>query len=228
MFTILHGDHEVAVSTERSKIISVARQAGKDVVFLDGKKLAAQDIAIALGSDALFAAEKLIVIDRFFIIPKGARREECVTLLTKDVSSSIDILLCEMKPLTAIQAKVFPSATIRPFMLPKLLFAWVEGVGSVPLARSLEQFHAVLEHEDAFVCWSMLIRQVRFLLAFACDGTCLGAPFMRAKLQSQARAFSLEKLKALHTKLLLIDERQKTSGSKLTLTQEIDLFLAEL
>ena len=82
--------------------------------------------------------------------------------------------------------------------------------------------------QDAEFVFVMLIRQIRMLLAYKSDGIYDGPPFGRGKIVKQSEKFTLEKLVALHKRMLEIDFGQKTSRSALTLAQEIDLFLTEV
>ncbi len=101
-------------------------------------------------------------------------------------------------------------------------------LGLVSTDKLISQFHTILESQDAEFVFAMIIRQVRQMLLFLSDGSFSGPPFARGKLEKQAKRFSVERLLTLHTRLLEIDRRQKTSRSALTLPQEIDLFLSEL
>lgn len=225
---ILHGDNEVALYAELTRQIEAAKTSGLQITKLDGKKITVVDLEQAVGTDLLFSPQKLVVIGGLIGSLKGKRKDDCLTWLTAASLDNVTVILTENKVLTATQLKSFPNAKVVQFKYPSVMFAWIESLGVVPAAKCMALFHQVLEHEPAEICFSMLVRQIRLLLSFKADGVFVGPPFARIKLQKQAQFFSLEKLLALHRQLLNLDELQKTSGSALSLSQNLDLLLSEL
>lgn len=228
MIFVFHGDNEPALHGELFKYIQTAKDRGVEVIRLDAKKIDVPILETAVGTDALFASDKLVVIDGLFSLLKSKRKDELMNWLKEHDAPTLSLFLTEKKTLTATQIKIFPSAQVKVFKYPAILFQWLESIGTVPPVRIIEMFHAVLEREDAQLCFIMLIRQVRTLVAYVVDGTFDGPPFLRGKIASQARQFSKEKILALHSTLLEIDLAQKTSRNVLSLDQNLDLILAEL
>ena len=228
MIVILHGDNEALIHTEFVKYLDQARKDGKDIVRLDAKKVEISNLETAAGTDALFSLGKLVCIDGLFSLPKSKRKDGLIAWIREHDGADITFLLIEKKALTVPQLKSFPDAKATIFKYPAVLFQWLETIGTTSPARSLALFHAVLEREEAEVCFVMLIRQIRTLLAFVADGSYDGAPFLRQKIASQARHFSKDKLLALHGKLIELDEAQKKSRNVLSLSACLDLILVEL
>ena len=92
--------------------------------------------------------------------------------------------------------------------------------------------HRMLENEDAFSVWPMVIRQFRLLLlareVIEQHGTeaeaaqVLGVhPFVAKKAYNQARRFSLPVLERIYHKLLEIDEAAKTGRMPLDISMEM-------
>jgi DNA polymerase-3 subunit delta len=90
----------------------------------------------------------------------------------------------------------------------------------------------MLEDEDAFGIWPMVVRQFRLLLlarevidehgGLAEVQQALGAPeFVARKALEQARRFSLPTLEKIHHKLLEIDEAAKTGRMPLPVAMEM-------
>ena len=97
--------------------------------------------------------------------------------------------------------------------------------------------HRLLETEDPFSLWGMVIRQFRLLIQAReiLDGRgnqnevarALGVhPFVAEKTTGQAAHFSIESLEAIYHRLLKIDEGVKTS--QLTLDLALDTLVVEL
>ncbi len=89
----------------------------------------------------------------------------------------------------------------------------------------------LLENEDAFSVWGMVVRQFRLLLQArevldARGGvnevtSALGVhPFVAGKVVDQAKRFSFSSLEKIYHKLLEIDEAAKTSQVPLDLAME--------
>ena len=97
--------------------------------------------------------------------------------------------------------------------------------------------HQLLENEEAFELWGMVIRQFRLLLQARelLDGNAsipeiqktLGLhEFVAQKVTGQAKRFSLSALEFIYHRLLEIDEGAKTSQVPLDLA--LDMFIVEL
>ncbi len=228
MLTILHGDDEIAIHKELSRQIADANARGVQVVRVDAKGLTLPILESMLGTQELFATEKVLIIDRLHGLLKSKAKDELIQLTADRLQTTdemMSVILVENKVLTATMLKKFPSANAKVFKLPMLLFSFVDSLGMQPPARLITSFHQVIQTQDAEFVFAMLMRQVRMLVAYISDGSYSGAPFGRAKIATQSSKFSLERILALHSQLLAIDIGQKTSRSALSLTQEIDLFL---
>lgn len=231
MFTILHGDDSVKLQSHLRLLVTQASEKHIPITRLLAKDLSLSDLEIALGTQELFASEKLIIIEGLHSLPKSKRKEELLEKIKFQIPNSNDqthIICVENKTLTATQLKSFQTAKVMAFKLPVIVFQFIESIGIMGHMEAITRFHQVLEHQDAEFVFVMLIRQIRMLLAYIADGVYDGPPFGRSKIERQAKKFSLEQLLLLHKTLLDIDVRQKTSKTVLTLTQEIDLFLASL
>jgi len=97
--------------------------------------------------------------------------------------------------------------------------------------------HRLLENEDPFSLWGMVVRQFRLLLQAreildARGGreqvaSALGVhPFVAGKTADQAKRFSMSALESIHHKLLEIDEGVKSS--QVTLDLALDMLVGEL
>ena len=96
---------------------------------------------------------------------------------------------------------------------------------------SQKLLHRLLENEDAFSVWGMVVRQFRLMLQAreVLDEhggvnevtSALGVhPFVAEKVAGQAKRFSMAALEKIHHKLLEIDEAAKTSQVTLDLAME--------
>ena len=107
--------------------------------------------------------------------------------------------------------------------------------GNAKVAQKL--LHRLLENEDPFSLWGMVVRQFRLLIQAReiLDGRgnkddvarALGVhPYVAEKTTGQANRFSMEALEGIYHRLLSIDEQVKTS--QITLDLALDTLVVEL
>lgn len=208
------------------RLIQSAQTQGFEVVRLSAKRITLGDLESAIGMDALFATKKAVIIDGLFSLPRGKFKDSLVAWIKEHDSPEVELILTEKKALTATQIKSLPQAKAQLFKYPAVMFHWLEGIGVLPPAKSIVLLHQVLEREEEQFAFIMLIRQVRTLLAYVCDGVYEGSPFGRGKVASQARHFTKARLLVLHSQLLELDIKQKSSQLTMPLAANLDLILA--
>ncbi|MCX7607762.1 MAG: DNA polymerase III subunit delta [Anaerolineales bacterium] len=117
------------------------------------------------------------------------------------------------------------------------VFALVDAIGSRQVRLAQRMLHQLLQSEDSFALWGMIIRQFRLLLQAReiLDGgggarevqQRLGVhEFVATKITEQAQRFSLSALETLYHRLLEIDEQVKTGQVALDLA--LDILIVEL
>ncbi|MGA7193470.1 MAG: DNA polymerase III subunit delta [Anaerolineales bacterium] len=111
------------------------------------------------------------------------------------------------------------------------IFAMVDALASGNGKSAQKLLHRLLENEDAFSVWGMVVRQFRLLLQArevldARGGvneitSALGVhPYVAGKVMDQAKRFSLSSLEKIYHELLEIDEAAKRSQVPLDLAME--------
>jgi DNA polymerase-3 subunit delta len=117
------------------------------------------------------------------------------------------------------------------------VFDFVDALANGNGKSAQHLLHRLLESEDEFSLWGMVVRQFRLLIQareiLDSRGTqndvarMLGVhPFVAEKAAQQAARFSIESLEYIYHKLLTIDEGVKTS--QITLDLAMDTLVAEL
>jgi len=111
------------------------------------------------------------------------------------------------------------------------IFAMVDALASGNGRSAQKLLHQLLENDDPFSVWGMVVRQFRLLLQArevldahggqAEIASALGVhPFVAEKVAGQAKRFSMTALEKIHHKLLEIDEAAKTGQVALDLAME--------
>ena len=117
------------------------------------------------------------------------------------------------------------------------IFDFVDALAGGNSRSAQRLLHRLLENDDAFSLWGMVIRQFRLLLlareVLDSNGSkedvtrALGVhPFVAEKTTNQARSFTLPVLERIYHRLLEIDEGAKTG--QVTLDLALDTFVIEL
>ena len=117
------------------------------------------------------------------------------------------------------------------------VFELVDALGQGDGKKAQHVLHQLLEEEEAFELWGMVIRQFRLLLqarelldasaSISDVQNALGLhEFVAQKVTGQAKRFSLNTLESIYHKLLEIDEGAKTSQVPLDLA--LDTLVVEL
>ncbi len=224
---ILHGDHIVHSRAALGTYIDTARENNVTIERLVAKKLTRSELEEALVSTSLFATAKLVIIEELHSLPKSKRKDELIALVAEHAAQPATpgetIILWESRSLTPTMVKKFAKARVQEFKLSKKLFSWLDSLGTPNVKQKLLLAQEAIATEGEYLCFSMLVRQVRLLIQAKDGGTIKGAPFMITKLQSQARRFTLESLLKTHAQLLELDRQMKQSGSILSMTQQLDL-----
>jgi DNA polymerase-3 subunit delta len=117
------------------------------------------------------------------------------------------------------------------------VFDFVDALSNGNGKSAQHLLHRLLETEDSFSLWGMVVRQFRLLIQAReiLDGRgnkddvarALGVhPFVAEKTTGQAARYSMESLESIYRKLLRIDEGVKTGQSTLELA--MDTLVVEL
>jgi DNA polymerase III delta subunit len=235
MVTIIHGENTIQSRNILFTLIQAAQQQKQNILRFDAKRLTLPDLENALGSDSLFAEEKLIIIDELHSLPKSKKQDELIAKIVeteKQQGNQITIILWEKRELTATMLKKFPTAKIQYFKLTSSLFRWLDSLSGdkqlITQKKMIEILHQAIESDGDVMCFVMLVRQIRYLLQAKEGSLTSGAPFMITKLNKQAQGFSPEQLLRIHHQLLEMDLRQKTSASTLGLGRELELLMVEM
>lgn len=222
---VIHGDNVVASRNYLNQKKTELKAGGvKEIVTLEGKKASIENILGALESQSLFGNEKYIIIEDFLSRPKSTAKNEIEEYLQK--TNPANCLLWEGKKATALQLKKFSKATIQESKSSSQTFQFLDSFGTTK-ENSLKLLQKALETDAEGSLFFMVVRQVRLLLLVNAPSYNL-PPWQKQKLLKQAAQLGEEKLLELHSQLLTIDEKNKTSGSMLGLTGELEVLVAKL
>ena len=165
----------------------------------------------------------------------AAKLAEMVGVDTRQAGMEISKLLAYVNWDRPVQGSDVEAVCIVTSQQSVFEFADALSQGNGKVAQRL--LHRLLENEDAFALWGMVVRQFRLLIQAReiLDGRgnkddvarALGVhPFVAEKTTGQAARLSIESLESIYCKLLGIDEMVKTS--QITLELAMDTLVVEL
>lgn len=227
MITIIHGDNLIASKDHLLQKINQAKASGIVINRIEASQLTRADLETKLIKKDLFGTEHLLVIEDLHSLPPSAEKKELISLVSQ---AQLDLILWEKKILTKSQLAKFPHSQNLMSKVSNNLFIWLEKINgsNKNLKEQISLFHKALLTEDVYLCFIMLIRQIRQLIIIKEGNKPTTSPWIINKLTAQARTFELDQLLKTYQKLLAIDFAQKTSTNSLELHQELDLILVNL
>jgi DNA polymerase-3 subunit delta len=167
--------------------------------------------------------------------PAASKLAEMVGVDTRRAGMEISKLLAYVNWARPVQGSDVDAVCI--VTSQQSIFDFVDALsqGNGRVAQKL--LHRLLENEDSFSLWGMVVRQFRLILQAReiLDGRgnkddvarALGVhPFVAEKTSGQAGRFTIESLENIYHRLLSIDERVKTSH--VTLELALDTLIVEL
>jgi DNA polymerase III delta subunit len=219
--TILHGENVIKSREKLVKLMTEAKQAGKEIERLTAKQLTPAALETALQKTSLFGTEQVVIIEELYSLPRSTKKNQLIEIASK---ANVEVILWEKRDLTPTMLKKFPKAIVEHYKLTNTLFAWLDAFSpTTPKKKYFTLSQQAQKADGEHTCFAMLARQVRLLIQIKDGTTPAGLPFVINKLKNQAQSFSLAQLLKIHSQLYTIDIKAKTSASFLTVGQELDL-----
>jgi DNA polymerase-3 subunit delta len=168
-------------------------------------------------------------------LPAAAKLAEMVGVDTRQAGQEIAKLLAYVNWERQVEVQDVEAVSI--VTAQESVFDFVDALANGSCKSAQHLLHRLLENEDAFSLWGMVVRQFRLLLMtremLDSHGSkeevarALGVhPFVAEKTTGQARTFTLPVLEKIYHKLLEIDEGVKTG--QFTLELALDMLVVEL
>lgn len=229
MITLLHGDY---IEASRNELVRLKERAsGKEIRELDGRTIEMSSLTQSLESTSMFGGETLVIIERLFgKLGRQTKKIESLGKIISEAASTIDVILWEDKEVGKTVVKYLgESVNIRLFTLPVYIFQLLDGL-KPNNAEALLTLYEQMKFTDApELIFSMLVKRVRQLLLVASGGQPDGlAPWQAARLTTQAKSFTMEKLLSMYEQLHVSEVRIKTGESPFTMTGLVQQFLISL
>lgn len=227
MITLFHGE---GIAESRKLLISAVTKdklEDREIRYIEGDKLSPKDLESALGTASLFSVETL-VIENLLSRLRSKDKDVCIELLSK-YSGDKNILLWEKKAITKIAlAKLGKNIKVNESKAPTALFTFMESIEPGNAKLALDLLHEVVMDSEDIIAFTMLARQISYLIMMKTGTSPKFAPWQMGKLRTQAGKWSESQLEHFLAELLKIDLAIKTGTTKLSYTDHLDLLLTTL
>jgi hypothetical protein len=232
MISVFHGDGTATSRKLLQEAITKAKSGGSEIRFIEGDKLAPRDFDSWLSTDSLFGTETL-VLENLLGRLRSKDKDACIDLLASYTGGK-NILLWDKKEITAPNLKKLTSAKISNSKAPTALFSFMESIELGNAARALDLLHDLVGARrgspvtEDIIVFTMLARQISYLIMMKSATSPKFAPWQMGKLRSQASKWTDKQLETFLAELLKIDLSVKTGNTKMSYTDHLDLLLTSL
>lgn len=226
MIIILHGDNPVKTRQKLQDYISKAKNNHIQIYRLEPSELKVNILEEKLGSTSLFNEKKLLVLENLFSLKA---KKELAKLIDLIGQSQENIILIENKKIRITTLKKIKDAKIEEFKLSSALFSFLDLLNpKLDKAKLIAKLHEAIISDGDWLVFSMLAWKIRLLIQAKEGNFAKMAPFMKSKLISQAKNFTLEQLIKFHHQLFLTDYEFKKSKNFCDLSTQLDILLFQL
>jgi len=234
MLNIFHGDNLTASRNALNNFIDQYKnknQSNQEIIRLNAEKLPIEELTQALESTALFASNRLIIIENLFSQIKSKNKNQLIEYFLSQDFSEKSVVLWERKLITPANLKKLAklNAQIQLFKTPPVIFKFLDSFKPNNQKTVLSFYHQCLKHSPAEMIFYMLHRRISQLIQAKDEKYQLkAAPWQIGKLKSQAKNFNLNQLLKIHSQLLQIDYQIKKGKNITPLSTQLDFFLMDI
>lgn len=226
MLYIFHGEGTALSRTALQEALSRDKAAGHEIRTLEGDKLLSRDLDTALATASLFSQESL-VIENLLSRLRSKEKDACLALLA-NYTGDKNIYLWDKKEITKPNLSKLPKAKVSLSKAPTALFTFLESIEPGNAEVALKLLHDVIQSTEDIIVFTMLSRQLSYLITIKSATSPKFAPWQLGKLRSQASKWTDKQLEHFLAELLKIDFAVKTGATKLSYADHLDLLLLNL
>ncbi len=226
MLYIFHGEGTALSRTALQTALAQDRAVGHEIRTLEGDKLLARDLESALATASLFSQETL-VIENLLSRLRSKEKDACIALLASYTGDK-NVLLWDKKEITKPNLSKLTGAKISLSKAPTALFTLLESIEPGNAKAALDLLHDVIKSTEDIIVFTMLARQISYLIIIKSATSPKFAPWQMGKLRAQASLWTNMQLEIFLSELLKIDFAIKTGATKLSYADHLDLLLITL
>lgn len=224
---ILHGENQVDSRRRLRELIDHSIKKGLNIINIDGPNINKTDFLTIARSPSLLLGTDLLVVEGFFKNKKATEILNEVADRQNEISTSCLFWEDRTVPVSKIPKKSFIKS--EKFDIPKLIFTLVDLVTPQTKKQAIRLFQDRKLRDNCDYFLIMLARQVKYMIWLKEDPDQASLPvWQKKKIQIQANKFTSKSLRKLHTDLLDLDYKSKSSGLTLNLESSLELLILSL
>lgn len=210
MLLIIHGE-DIKKSNEflQTKLAEL-KTTGAEITIFSPKEKDLTEIRQLFDSVDLFATNNVYVIQDFFSQKESNFKTKLKEIIKKNTDKII--ILYEQDSVNGQSLNSFKNATVHHFKAPDIIFKFTDALVPNNQRMILSLYQKALEQNLAIEYLVYMInRQLNLMIqAKNKPSEIKAAPFVKTKIQNQAKQFSMSDLISLHHQLYLLDKNYKT------------------
>ncbi|MBP9670112.1 hypothetical protein KBD75_01795 [Candidatus Woesebacteria bacterium] len=226
MLNIYHGEGTGTSRKLLREAIEKDKLAGHEIRTLEGDKLSPRDLESTLATESLFSVET-IVIENLLSRLRSKDKDACIDLLASYTGSK-NIFLWDKKEITKPNLSKLSKAKVSNSKAPTALFTLMDSLEPGNAKQSLDLLHQTVADTEDIIAFTMIARQISYLIMIKSGSSPKFAPWQVGKLKSLASKWGDKQLEHFLSELLKIDLSIKSGTSKLSYTDHLDLLLSTL
>lgn len=226
MLYIFHGEGSGTSRKLLREAIEKDKSLGHEIRTLGGDKLLAKDLESTLSTSSLFSTES-IIIENLLSRLRSKEKDACIDLLGK-YEGDKNIYLWDKKEITKPNLSKLSKAKVSNSKAPTALFTLMDSLEPGNAKQALDLLHQTVVDTEDIVAFTMIARQVSYLIMIKTGTSPKFAPWQIGKLKSLAQKWSEPQLEQFLHDLLKIDLAIKSGRTKLSYLDHLDLLLTSL
>jgi DNA polymerase III delta subunit len=223
--SLYHGDDTTQSRRALQEELQKLRDMGYTIQTLDGQSATYANLESELLTETLFG-QSALVIENMLSRTRGKDRDRCIELILSYTGAK-PLLLWEKKEVTKAQLAKFPkTARLTLAKAPARLFQFLDRLAPREYHAFSHLYEEVKTTVPDLLAFTMLARHLALLIQAKSATSLKIPPWQIGKIKAQAAKFDETTLLALHTALVVIDEKVKTGQTKLSYYDHLDILFA--
>jgi len=228
MVILIHGDDTQAVVTSSDRVV----HGYPIIIRIDLKRDGADELIRSLGTNALFADKKAVVVSGITSLKGKTAHKVYQEIMNYNSQKETLVCIVEQSVLSTSILKSFSEAKIEVYKLPKYFFTFLDNLIPKKGKSERELFHKLLAQNAPEQLFYALVNRIRLLLLVSSvygmesEEVRRMSDWQLQKIKQQTTYWDKSKLINFYKKLYDIEVGMKTSKLPLGLASHLDILIS--
>lgn len=229
MITLIHGDDIEKSRAYLNDLVNAFKD--KEVRRIDGRSVDVTNLTTLLGSVSMLGRDQVVITENLLSssLKKPTRLAAFLQILTHAPKQN-NIIVWENRELTkSAVSKLGDEVKVSLFKVPVVLFQFLDAIAPSRVKLLIELYHKLRATQADELIFYLMTRRFRQLLLLRDGGRIEDlAPWQASRLTTQAKHFTLERLRQMYKQLLTLEYSLKSGRTPFSLDGLIEQFLMSL